>query len=344
MCSPAPARDLRGWTSRLTVRPPPRSLASSTTTDRTPAWTSRRAAVSPEIPAPITTTSARLAFRHRRRSCASAPGTRASTRPAAAPPARRQRLTTRKAGTSRSLSRTPGTHVGASKPACLQAIPRVFECSEHLSENRGVPGSSLGLAIRRSPGNRHPVVAQLVIGEGRDGRKWARVPDGVPKLCRTPSPGPCRASPHVPARPGLRQVRNASAKCARSSAIGGADSALAQTTATRPQQQRVPCRRGLLLARWSWRHVVLLGLAQESGQRRAADAQARRSRAARGARHALRRRARVSRVARRLRLRRCRGGRRGGSRVLGAARPPRGRPRRRRVRPGAGAAGLREGR
>jgi hypothetical protein len=31
--------------------------------------------------------------------------------------------------------------------ACLQAIPAVFECSEHLSENRGVPGSSPGLAI-----------------------------------------------------------------------------------------------------------------------------------------------------------------------------------------------------
>jgi hypothetical protein len=74
------------------------------------------------------------------------------------------------------------------------------------------------------------------------------------------------------------------------------------------------------------------------------DAQARRSRAARGAAHALRRRARVARAARRLRLRRSRGGRRGGSRVLGAARPPRGRRRRRRVRPGAGAVGLRGGR
>jgi hypothetical protein len=38
--------------------------------------------------------------------------------------------------------------------ARLQAIPAVFECSEHLSENRGVPGSSPGLAIGRRPGNR----------------------------------------------------------------------------------------------------------------------------------------------------------------------------------------------
>ena len=68
------------------------------------------------------------------------------------------------------------------------------------------------------------------------------------------------------------------------------------------------------------------------------------SRAARGAPHALRQRGRVSRAARALRLRRCRGGRGGGSRVLGAARPRRGRWRRRRVRPGAGAAGLRGGR
>ena len=74
------------------------------------------------------------------------------------------------------------------------------------------------------------------------------------------------------------------------------------------------------------------------------DAQARRSRAARGAAHALRRRARVSRAARRPRLRPSRGGRRGGSPVPCAARPPRGRRRRRRVRPGAEAAGLREGR
>jgi hypothetical protein len=73
------------------------------------------------------------------------------------------------------------------------------------------------------------------------------------------------------------------------------------------------------------------------------DAQARRSRAAR-APHALRRRARASRAAPPLRLRRSRGDRRGGSRVLGAARPPRGRRRRRRVRPDPGAGGLREGR
>ncbi len=32
------------------------------------------------------------------------------------------------------------------EPACLQAIPGVFECRERLSENRGVPGSSPGLA------------------------------------------------------------------------------------------------------------------------------------------------------------------------------------------------------
>jgi hypothetical protein len=74
------------------------------------------------------------------------------------------------------------------------------------------------------------------------------------------------------------------------------------------------------------------------------DAQARRSRAAHRASDALRRRARFSRAARPLRLRRSRGGRRGGSRVLGAARAPRGRQRRRRVRPGAGAAGRRGGR
>jgi hypothetical protein len=29
----------------------------------------------------------------------------------------------------------------------LQVFQRLFECSEHLSENRGVPGSSPGLAI-----------------------------------------------------------------------------------------------------------------------------------------------------------------------------------------------------
>jgi hypothetical protein len=92
----------------------------------------------------------------------------------------------------------------------------------------------------------------------------------------------------------------------------------------------------------SMRHVVLLGLAQEVGA--AARRRTPRSRAARGAPQALRRRARVSRAARRLRLRRSRGGRRGGSHVLGAACPPRGRRRRRRVRPGAGAAGLRRGR
>ena len=53
----------------------------------------------------------------------------------------------------------------------------------------------------------------------------------------------------------------------------------------------------------------------------APDAQARRSRGC----AVPRRRARVSRAARRSRSRRSRGGRRGGSRVLGAARPPRGR-------------------
>jgi hypothetical protein len=31
----------------------------------------------------------------------------------------------------------------------LQALSGLFECSEHLSENRGVPGSSPGLAIAR---------------------------------------------------------------------------------------------------------------------------------------------------------------------------------------------------
>jgi hypothetical protein len=35
------------------------------------------------------------------------------------------------------------------KKGDLQALPGLFECSEHLSENRGVPGSSPGLAISK---------------------------------------------------------------------------------------------------------------------------------------------------------------------------------------------------
>jgi hypothetical protein len=116
------------------------------------------------------------------------------------------------------------------------------------------------------------------------------------------------------------------------------------TSAGRPQQQRsvsarTPARAG---------EACATSCCSASRRSRSGgtppDAQARRSRAARGAPHVLRRHARVSRAARPLRLRRSRGGRRGGSRVLGAARPPRGRRRRRRVRPGAGAAGRREGR
>jgi hypothetical protein len=70
--------------------------------------------------------------------------------------------------------------------ACLQAIPAVFECSEHLSENRGVLGSSPGLAIiwaetrmtqdflvvgsltTRTFAPRVEIVVSLVRGFGRD--------------------------------------------------------------------------------------------------------------------------------------------------------------------------------
>ena len=78
---------------------------------------------------------------------------------------------------------------------------------------------------------------------------------------------------------------------------------------------------GLLLVRGSMRHLVLLGPAQESDQRRGAGRPGTQIEGL----HVPRRRARVSRAARRSRSRRSRGGRRGGSRVLGAARPPRGR-------------------
>ena len=44
---------------RVHTRPPTRSLASRTTTER-PAWDSRRAAVSPASPAPTTQTSASI--------------------------------------------------------------------------------------------------------------------------------------------------------------------------------------------------------------------------------------------------------------------------------------------
>jgi hypothetical protein len=46
--------------------------------------------------------------------------------------------------------------------------------------------------------------------------------------------------------------------------------ALARALPSRPQQQRGPSRRGLLLARGNMRHEVLLGLAREREQRRAA--------------------------------------------------------------------------
>src|SRR5437660_5518349 len=70
------------------VRPPTRSRASSTSTDRTPCWTSRRAVVRPASPAPTTTTSAfrRLAGWPLRRRAATFAGTAAPAAPAAAVP------------------------------------------------------------------------------------------------------------------------------------------------------------------------------------------------------------------------------------------------------------------
>jgi hypothetical protein len=47
----------------------------------------------------------------------------------------------------------------------LQVLPRLFEWSEHLSENRGVPGSSPGLAITRKAASVLDLVVSGVLDE-----------------------------------------------------------------------------------------------------------------------------------------------------------------------------------
>src|SRR5436189_6322647 len=74
----------------------------------------------------------------------------------------------------------------------LASLPHhgeIAQLVEHTTENRGVPGSSPGLAIGNGPANQAFFVARSSVGAGHDGRKGARVPNGVPKLRCGAHPG-----------------------------------------------------------------------------------------------------------------------------------------------------------
>src|SRR4051812_12561316 len=66
--------------------------------------------------------------------------------------------------------------------ATLSPLGEIAQLVEHTTENRGVPGSSPGLAIGRSPGNQGFFRGSRRLGWCGRSLKSARVPNGVPKL------------------------------------------------------------------------------------------------------------------------------------------------------------------
>ena len=86
----------------------------------------------------------------------------------------------------------------------LQALPSLFECSEHLTENRGVPGSSPGLAISGTePRINAGFSGRRCVGAGRSEHMSAdRVPQesdlrSWPGLLALELATPCRSCPNA---------------------------------------------------------------------------------------------------------------------------------------------------
>jgi hypothetical protein len=101
------------------------------------------------------------------------------------------------------------------EPACLQAVSPLFECSEHLPENRGVPGSSPGLAIKIGPAERGLLWARRTssasaLRRRAGGRPSAKRPRSSTSSARCPSCRPWRrvagAQPKKSAAPLFRRM------------------------------------------------------------------------------------------------------------------------------------------